>query len=415
MNGPDGFTSDMLKILFLHGWTSVPGGRKPTFLKDAGHDVLNPALPDDDFDEAVRIAQTEFDQHGPDVVVGSSRGGAVAMNINVGNTPLVLLCPAWRKWGTATTINPKSVILHSRADDVVMFADSEELVTNSGLPSESIIEIGGDHRLADPEPLRTMLMACEFASLSKNWYTIYQWGRTARVGYTEVMSSLMLAWYSQISLVESNLRQSNFRLEDHRGQAKLQTDIAQFTEKRFCRALYNRSNVSQLGKVIDYEVPLKGTQGAPHGDIDLLAEATGEVLLIEAKKPESNESILKAILEAFVYSSLVSTVRQTFLHEFSLPSNLIVVPVVLTFRVAASGRQLDNIQAFPRLRRLVRELNQSLAERAVEPLRFLFVENEQDELSTCLTTIQESNGDVKVVFRDGFVPRITEVPLSLDH
>jgi hypothetical protein len=90
-----------MKILFLHGWQSTPGGVKPTFLKFHGHEVLNPALPDDDFDEAVRIAQAEFDRHRPDVVLGSSRGGAVAMNINTGDTPLVLLCPAWKRWGTA--------------------------------------------------------------------------------------------------------------------------------------------------------------------------------------------------------------------------------------------------------------------------------------------------------------------------
>ena len=83
-----------MKLLFLHGWTSTPGGRKPTFLNDHGHEVINPTLPDDDFDESVRIAQAEFDQHHPDVVVGSSRGGAVAMNIDSGDTPLVLLCPA---------------------------------------------------------------------------------------------------------------------------------------------------------------------------------------------------------------------------------------------------------------------------------------------------------------------------------
>ena len=29
-----------LKILFLHGWTSVPGGRKPTFLKEHGQPAL---------------------------------------------------------------------------------------------------------------------------------------------------------------------------------------------------------------------------------------------------------------------------------------------------------------------------------------------------------------------------------------
>ena len=73
-----------MKILFLHGWQSTPGGLKPTYLKDHGHEVLNPALPDDDFDAAVRIAQAEFDRHQPDVVVGSSRGGAVAMNHRLG-------------------------------------------------------------------------------------------------------------------------------------------------------------------------------------------------------------------------------------------------------------------------------------------------------------------------------------------
>ena len=48
-------------ILFLHGWQSTPGGIKPSYLKDHGHTVLNPALPDDDFDAVVRIAQAEFD------------------------------------------------------------------------------------------------------------------------------------------------------------------------------------------------------------------------------------------------------------------------------------------------------------------------------------------------------------------
>ena len=82
-----------MKILFLHGWTSTPNGKKPNYLKDHGHTLLNPALPNEDFEEAVRIAQSEFNQHLPDAVVGSSRGGAVAMNIDSGNTPLVLLCP----------------------------------------------------------------------------------------------------------------------------------------------------------------------------------------------------------------------------------------------------------------------------------------------------------------------------------
>ena len=60
---------------------------------------------------------------------------AAEINLDAGATPLVLLCPAWKFWGTATTVKPGTVILHSRADETVPFTDSEELVRNSGLPT----------------------------------------------------------------------------------------------------------------------------------------------------------------------------------------------------------------------------------------------------------------------------------------
>jgi len=152
-----------MKILFLHGWRSVPGGVKPTYLVRHGHEVINPRLHDDEFKTATDVAQASFDQHQPDVIVGSSRGGAVAMNIQSGDTPLVLLCPAWKSYGDARVCKPNTVILHSRADDTVPFQDSEELVRNSGLPASALIEVGNDHRLADPEPLAAMLQACSAA------------------------------------------------------------------------------------------------------------------------------------------------------------------------------------------------------------------------------------------------------------
>ena len=148
----------MATILFLYGSHSVPGDVEPTYLTDHGHVVFNPALDEDDFAAAVKIAQSEFDRHQPQIVVGSSRGGAIAMNINIGDAKLVLLSPAWKKWGTANTVKADAVILHSRADHVVPFADSKELVRNSGA---KLIEVGSKHRLADAEALSVMLWACE--------------------------------------------------------------------------------------------------------------------------------------------------------------------------------------------------------------------------------------------------------------
>jgi hypothetical protein len=150
-----------MKVLYFHGWNSLVGGVKPTYLKSHGHEVIEPELDHEDFEAARRTAQKAFDEHRPDVVVGSSRGGAVAVNLDSGNARLVLICPAWKKWGTATTVKPGTQILHFRGDDVVPFADSIKLLSKSGLPESALIEVGQDHRLADPEPLEALLRAVE--------------------------------------------------------------------------------------------------------------------------------------------------------------------------------------------------------------------------------------------------------------
>lgn len=156
-----------MKVLFLHGWQSAVGGVKPSYLAQHGCQVINPALDDDDFDLAVRTAQTAYNQHLPAVIVGSSRGGAVAMNINSGSTPMVLLCPAWKHWGYAKTVKAQCRILHSRSDEVISFADTQELIANSGLTSRVLIEVGSDHRLADPESLKVMLACVQ--DLGSSW------------------------------------------------------------------------------------------------------------------------------------------------------------------------------------------------------------------------------------------------------
>lgn len=47
-----------MKILNVHGWNSVVGGAKPTYLKSHGHEVIEPAP----------------HQHQPDVQAGTNQG-----------------------------------------------------------------------------------------------------------------------------------------------------------------------------------------------------------------------------------------------------------------------------------------------------------------------------------------------------
>jgi alpha-beta hydrolase superfamily lysophospholipase len=155
-----------MKILFLHGYGSDPNGIRPIFLEESGYEVIHPALPDEDFAESLRIAQEAFDQGQPDVIVGSSRGGAVAMNMDTGNTPLVLIAPSWKKRGTATTVKARTIILHSAHDDVVPFDDSRELLRRSGLPEDRLVVVGENHRMVDQAAFGALLEAVEIFSKS---------------------------------------------------------------------------------------------------------------------------------------------------------------------------------------------------------------------------------------------------------
>jgi hypothetical protein len=153
-----------MKILYLHGLHSKPGGVKPTFLLEHGYQVINPALPDDDFAGSVQIAQAAYEESRPEVIVGSSRGGAVAMNIESGSVPLVLIAPAWRRWGTVTRVEPRTVILHARDDAIIPIGDSLDVLRSSGLPESALKIVGQDHNMIDAAALEALLEAIETAA-----------------------------------------------------------------------------------------------------------------------------------------------------------------------------------------------------------------------------------------------------------
>lgn len=150
-----------LKLLYLHGLGAVGGGFKARWLADEGYDVDNPHLPDDDFASALAIAQGAFERRRPDCVVGSSRGGAVAMNLDRDGCPLVLLAPAWMRWGTARTVKPPAVVLHSPQDELIPVDFSRELVAASGLGPQALVLVGTAHGMTDPPALQALVAAIE--------------------------------------------------------------------------------------------------------------------------------------------------------------------------------------------------------------------------------------------------------------
>ncbi|MBY0588404.1 serine hydrolase family protein [bacterium] len=144
-----------MKILFLHGLDAQPGGIKPTYLTQQGHEVMNPALPRDDFDESLNIARAQWEQGRPDVIVGSSRGGALALAMDQRVTPMILLAPAWRFFLPSIPNPCRADILHAPLDALVPIDHSRELAL--AWPTVvRLFEIGQRHTLTDAESLARM-------------------------------------------------------------------------------------------------------------------------------------------------------------------------------------------------------------------------------------------------------------------
>ncbi len=149
----------MKKVLFLHGWCS-DGGMKTAFMRSLGYEVMTPRLSDWFLSKAVAQAQEAYHDFQPDVIVGSSRGGAVAINMESGKTPLILLAPAWRRWGKASAVKENCVVIHSPFDEFVPFEDSVELCGTSG----RLVAAGLDHRLNCEEGRKALclMLGCTF-------------------------------------------------------------------------------------------------------------------------------------------------------------------------------------------------------------------------------------------------------------
>ena len=154
----------MARILYLHGLESSPNAGKATRLREEGHEVVGPQLDHGaDLTASIATAQASLDaalaEGAVDVIVASSRGGAVACGLQTRGVPLLLLCPAWKRFGLDARLSGTVRILHAAADDLVPLADSIELLERSGLPAEALTVVGDHHKLHDPAATAAMLAA----------------------------------------------------------------------------------------------------------------------------------------------------------------------------------------------------------------------------------------------------------------
>ncbi|MEZ4225060.1 MAG: alpha/beta hydrolase [Polyangiaceae bacterium] len=140
-----------MRVLLLHGLEGSPQGAKARALREH-FELCCPALPTGDFAACEVVAQDALRNFHPEVLVGSSFGGALALRlIELGawQGPTLLLAPASRYFLPAPVSLPAGVpvlILHGRKDAVVPMQDSRDLAERHD--GVRLLELDDEHRLS---------------------------------------------------------------------------------------------------------------------------------------------------------------------------------------------------------------------------------------------------------------------------
>lgn len=141
----------MTRVLFIHGLMSSPRGHKARYLA-ARFDALTPAMQTGDFLACLEVQTAAIASHQPEVVIGSSFGGAVLLELirrGVWRGPSLFLAQAALRLDSEASLPPDLPVLlvHGLADEVVPIAESRTLAATSALAR--LVEVDDEHRLLE--------------------------------------------------------------------------------------------------------------------------------------------------------------------------------------------------------------------------------------------------------------------------
>ena len=142
--------------------------------------------------------------------------------------------------------------------------------------------------------------------------------------YTEIIAKWLLDNIELFNDIKMISRENSYKVDSHDGKNKDKDSNRE--EEKIAMKLFdlsqNQGKVFEIiGKIIDYQTPLKDIQTDKAGKIDLLAynESKKTLRILELKKPDSEETMLRCVLEAYTYLKVVD--KDKFLKDFGLPEN----------------------------------------------------------------------------------------------
>ncbi len=172
--------------------------------------------------------------------------------------------------------------------------------------------------------------------------------------YTEVIAEFLIDNLDEyINDIPKITRESSYKTPTHTGEYDETTPRE---EEKIAMEMFNQSKdgtpYNLIGNIIDYQTPLKNKRTDIAGKIDLLSYDGNCLRVLELKKPFSDETMLRCVLEGYTYLKTVDTAK--LLDNFELPANTKVVACPFVFKYGKQYQEM--LEKRPHLYKLMEML-----------------------------------------------------------
>ena len=162
--------------------------------------------------------------------------------------------------------------------------------------------------------------------------------------YTEVVAEWILKNIYLFDYIKPITREKSYKVDSHDGKNK--DNDSNREEEKIAMKLFDLSQnqgkvFDVIGKIIDYQTPLKDIQTDKAGKIDLLAYNKKEKILriLELKRPGSKETMLRCVLEAYTYLKILDKTK--LLKDFELPEDTVIKACPFVFYGKEQYREMQ--------------------------------------------------------------------------
>lgn len=173
--------------------------------------------------------------------------------------------------------------------------------------------------------------------------------------YSEVVAKFVLNNIEDFKkAIPAITRVKTYKTEGHTGDFQKDTNRV---EETVAIKMFNHSKSGHkyefIGEIIDYQIPLKSKRTDVAGKIDLLSYDGHILRILELKKPDSTETMLRCVLEGYTYMRTVDSKK--ILADWEMPRDTLIKASPFVFKNGIQHQEMKEERKW--LKELMREID----------------------------------------------------------